>query len=451
MSMDIGCSKTELDLFTVPPVQRAILEDYVIESRHTSGSADDTSLEFNFAACTDDYTDLSQCSLTVRLKVVKLDTDVAPVHYDAPDDDGAEADGPDIDAVPVNLIFHSIWKQMDLFLNDELVESSLDYPFKSYLSTLFSYSSDSKNTWLPALEGWREDEPGKFDVLKQNGAIDSAKHLVKNGRVFELRGKPNFELFHQSRLIPNNVKIRVVLSKQRPAFYMMGNMGVGAQRLVNTKYKIITEKAVLSLRRCKLNPEEQLKIEKQIAHNGATFPTQAVIIKTVAVPQGLMETSVDSLFSNNEIPPRILIAQVDNDAYVGSYAKSPFNFKHNNLVQASVTYSGQTYSHSTDFVNKNKMGPYLELYKMMSHYPCDHSNGITKEQWEGGTTLIPFDLCPDQSYSGNFISRRKVGNISLSLRWSVPLPTNINLLIIALYDNSYYMGVNRDFQKALVY
>ena len=146
-----------------------------------------------------------------------------------------------------------------------------------------------------------------------------------------------------------------------------------------------------------------------------------------------------------------MIAQVDNTAYVGAYNQSPFNFKHNNIEHAAITYGGQTYSYDFDFTNKNKLEGYLSLYQIMSHYPCDHSIGLTKEDWEGGSMLIPFDLCADQSYIGDFVSRRKVGSISLNLRWTNALPVNTTLLIIGLFDNNYFMGVERLFSKALVY
>ena len=433
------CSKSELDLFSTPPVQDVIIEDYAIESRPSDPN--NSCLEFNFGASSDDYTDLSRCQLSLSLKVTKSDGN-APVHYTVTD--GNETQGADIDGVPVNLIFHSMWKQMDLFFNDDLVESSLDYGYKAYLTTLFSYSSEAKNTFLAALEGYRKDETGKFDIAKQSGAIESAKTLVKNGRVFELIGRPYLELFNQSRLIPNNVKIRLVMTRHSDAFCMMGFAG-------KVGYKIHIEKAVLRLRRCKLDPQEQLRIENRIAQKGAVFPTQSVVIKTVTMPADIRDYTVDSLFSNNEVPPRILIAQVDNTAYVGTYGQSPFNFKDNKISQASITYGGQTLSHEFDFTNKNKLGAYLNLYEIMSHYPCDLSIGVTKEDWEGGTTIIPFDLCSDQSYIGDFVSRRKVGSITLKLNWDAPLPSNTTLLIIGLFDNNYFMGSNRMFSRDLIY
>ena len=122
-----GCSKSELNLQIAPPIQNVILDDYIIESRPTDPN--NSSLEFNFGASTDDYSDLSQCFLSLEMKVMKSDGSV-PAHYSPPNaTTGVEAEGDDIDGVPISLIAHSIWKQVDLYLNDDLVASELDYPY----------------------------------------------------------------------------------------------------------------------------------------------------------------------------------------------------------------------------------------------------------------------------------------------------------------------------------
>ena len=435
------CSKSELDYFTVPPTQSVILDDYVIESRPTDPKSN--TLEFIFPSSSDDFSDLSQCFFKLDLKVTKANGS-APVHYGPLNTTtGNEPDGDDIDGVPVSLILHSIFKQLQLFLNDELVSSELDYGYKAYLTSLFSYSKEVKDTFLFDLEGYRTDEESKFDNSKQKGVIKTAKKLCKNGRTFQLKGRPYTELCMQSRLIPSNVKFRFVFTRASDAFCMMSHN--------EEKYKIVIDKAVMSLRRVKIDPEVQMKIEKQIAQSGAIFPSQSVVCKTFTIPQGLTDYTIASLFANSEIPSRLLIGQLDNKSYTGDYTLNPFHFKHKNLSYCGVTIGGQTFSYDFDFSAKNKVDAYLNLHQIMGNYPCDYSNGISKSLWESGLTLIAFDLCPDQSHHGDFVSKRREGSISLKLKWDSGLAENTSLLVIGMFDNSYIMGINRNFTRTVVH
>lgn len=434
------CSKSELDLFTQPRVQFSLEEDYVISSGPTDPNS--SSLEFILPKSSDDYTDLTKCFLKIRGKLTKKDGS-PPVHYGTPGTNGVIPDGDDVSVVPVNLILHSLWKQVDLYLNDDAVCSEGDYPYKSYFTALLSYSDEVKDTWLRDLEGWRTDEPGKFSEEKNTAQEWASQYLVNNGKEFELMGRPNLDLIMQPRLIPNNVKIRMVFTRASEEFCIMSHVD-------GEEYKIKILSATLSVRRCKINPEEQLKMERQIANTGAVYPVQSVIMKNITIPSGSNSFTVESVFSNGEIPPRLFIAQVANKAFVGHLEKNPFEFVHNNIIDASVSYDGQTFSYDFDFPNNTRREAYLRFLEIMGNYPCNTSSGLSYDDWERGNFIIAWDLCADQSYLGDFVSRRRLGNISMKLRWSRALADHTTLLIVGLYENSYFMSVNRTFSKTLV-
>ena len=113
------CSKSELDLFSTPMVQVAIVEDYGAETGPASALGDSRSIQFHIPESADDYTDLTKCYLKVRLKITKKNGD--PVtHYTgwestttvntagAFDNKGAEHS-----VVPVNLLLHSMFSQVN--------------------------------------------------------------------------------------------------------------------------------------------------------------------------------------------------------------------------------------------------------------------------------------------------------------------------------------------------
>ena len=64
------CSKSELDLFTVPPTQVAIQKGQWIDHQPVSSINASAPIEFNIIG-TEDYIDLSKTMLVVKVKVIK--------------------------------------------------------------------------------------------------------------------------------------------------------------------------------------------------------------------------------------------------------------------------------------------------------------------------------------------------------------------------------------------
>ena len=82
----------------------------------------------------DAYLDLANTYLLIRAKVVQgVGTELA-------------ADTP---VAPVNTWPHSLFSQVDVYLNDTLVTpSSNTYPFRSYVDTVLRYGDEAKNMHL---------------------------------------------------------------------------------------------------------------------------------------------------------------------------------------------------------------------------------------------------------------------------------------------------------------
>ena len=119
------CIKSELDLFTVPPVNISMERgDY--EVFHPVASISENSpLEFHVGGTSDQYVDLGRTKILLRVKISKLD--------------GSNLDDKQ-NISPVNLLLHSLFSQVDLKLNEVLVSPSVNtYPYKSYFEVLLSH------------------------------------------------------------------------------------------------------------------------------------------------------------------------------------------------------------------------------------------------------------------------------------------------------------------------
>ena len=98
------CLKSELDIFAVLPTQTSIESGSYVEYNPISSINDGTPIEFVISGGGQDYIDLANTQLYVKLNVRKADN--TPIV-------AASQVG------PVNLLLHSLFSEVDVNLNDD--------------------------------------------------------------------------------------------------------------------------------------------------------------------------------------------------------------------------------------------------------------------------------------------------------------------------------------------
>lgn len=142
------CAKSELDLFALPPTQTSIESGQWVHYKTVSSISENSPLEFVISA-SDDYIDLSQTLLSLTIKVCK--------------DDGSNCAAAD-NSAPVNNILHSMFSQVDVYLNQKLISPPNNtHAYKCYLETLLNYDSGAKRSHLTC-GLWYADTAGKMNV-----------------------------------------------------------------------------------------------------------------------------------------------------------------------------------------------------------------------------------------------------------------------------------------------
>ena len=133
-----------LALFSVPPNQIAVQGHFYEDIRPVS-QFQQTPLEFETNLQGDTYTDLSKSKLFLKVRILKANGNKL--------DETAKVS-------PVNLFFHALFKQVDVYFNRTLVSSSGDtYALKAYFKTLFNSTAEEKSTALQGQLFYR-DTPG---------------------------------------------------------------------------------------------------------------------------------------------------------------------------------------------------------------------------------------------------------------------------------------------------
>ena len=109
----------------------------------------------------------------------------------------------------------------------------------------------------------------------------------------------------------------------------------------NPSYKVKLISAVLLVSKVQLSPSFVLAHAKALESGLAKYPIKRVVCNTYTIPAGKLNGNHEKLFTG-QLPPRIVIGCVVNDAFNGNYVKNPFNFKHYALSKISLHPDGHT-------------------------------------------------------------------------------------------------------------
>lgn len=146
-----------------------------------------------------------------------------------------------------------------------------------------------------------------------------------------------------------------------------------------------------------------LSIQQHLETKPARYALRRSELKSIFLSAGRYEMTQNIFL--DQMPRRVIVAMVENAAYVGDKKKSPFNFKPFDIREISVTSGGTSYPftpYSLDFPN----GKYVRAYHdSMEGVGCANSlesNGIDMARFKNGWTVFCFVLTSTLSNESGF-------------------------------------------------
>ena len=334
------CSKSELNVLSVPPTMTAMQESQWVEHFPIASLTNNAPIEFIIRPQTEHWTDLSQSYLYVKFKIIKAD--------------GHALDA-DSNVAPVNNFLYSMFNSVDLYLNNKRISSNSDtYPYRAYIENLPSYNADNKSTFLNASVLWVEDTAAQFDTLNHDGAntgLQKRIAVISQSKNAELFGRLHLDLFQQEKYLPNGIEIRLRFNRSSPNFCLTGGNNA-------PNAKIVLETVGLHIRNVELLPVVANDLNQVIAQQNMKIPIRRVEVKTFTIGNGIQSKVEDHLFQG-QLPKRVFIAMVTNAAFNGGYATNPFRFQHFNLSKLDVSCNGHSI-HNRPFEPNFEEGLYLK-------------------------------------------------------------------------------------------
>ncbi|GBM15957.1 hypothetical protein AVEN_136364-1 [Araneus ventricosus] len=145
-----------------------------------------------------------------------------------------------------------------------------------------------------------------------------------------------------------------------------------------------------------------------------------------------------------QLPKRLVIGCVDNDAFHGSLSKNTFNFKHFNLNFIELYVDGQSVPYNLlepNFDQDNYIRAYKSLFLGTENSGQDREIFISREEYAKGYTLYVFDLSPDLC-DAEHLNLIKHGNLRLEMNFSKPLDQTIHRILSRdKHTSKFYKGV----------
>lgn len=409
--------KTEMDLFE-PEVKQIDIVNSTDEEVRPLNAVTEANPVVEFAIKgSEDYIDPSNLWLYVVCKITKSD--------------GADIDV-DAKVGPVNLLLHSLFSQVDVELNERLITTSSNtYPFRAYIETLLNHEYECKDTYLQS-ELWYKDTPGNFNQVDPAGGNTGLKdryEWLQRGRECELMGRLHIDIAHQPKLLLPNLDMRIKLRRAHHAFCLMSDDGTE---------KIVITQASLFVRRVKVSNEIRTQHAQKLQSGVfARYPVTRVDTKIMNIPNGTRNVSLDNVYMG-DIPKKLIMAMVSDDALAGSYKNNPFYLYHNNISRVSLNVAGEQIPAKPltfDFTPTDGftyLRGYVSLFKDLGLVYRGQGNDIDRNDYQYGYFLLAFDLTPDQADSYKTVT--KTGNLSIDLNFKESTD-KIALLLFAEFDN----------------
>ena len=217
------------------------------------------------------------------------------------------------------------------------------------------------------------------------------------------------DLSFQNHYLLNGVEIRLRLIRSKDIFCLHGNVA---------GCKVSLKEVVLFVHKVKPNSSIQLAHTKALQLATAKYPLRRVEVKSFTVPMGNRSITKENLFLG-QLPTRIVVGVVDNDAYNGAIQKSPFNFKHNNI----------------NFITICRDRVQIPSKPLQPDF--------------NGCALFAFDLTPQLDSAEIEFELIKHGNIRIEIHFADAVAQTLTAVVFAENDN--LLEIDHDRQIAFDY
>lgn len=431
-----------------------------VEHQPMSALQEGSAVEILVPALTNEYWDLHNSRLYMRVKMTRKN--------------GNDMQANDV-AAPINDIFNSFWKNVELKVGqEEISHSNSMHAYRSFIDHLL-HDSDESLTSEREMRLLYKDTAGQLDAVNANkpnpnqliagddlvlnaektalerSAADAALgndglyrryRAVQESREVELLGALSIDLFEQERYLLPGVSMRLRLTRQNQAFMVMATGDDYQLQLLDIK---------LYMRKVTPAPGVILGHKDALAKTTAKYPVTSKKVTSVALPAGIHDKKTETIFEG-QLPKRIAIAMVTAEAMSGAWTRNPFNFQHFGLTKMQLEVNGEPVRSEalTPSVKDHRYIHCFEtLFRGVNKLDGERGSIIKRSDWPKGYSLYVFDLTPDMDADDSY-TLLKTGTVRLDLQFGEPLGEAVNVVVYAEFDQLIEITAEHNVSRAYV-
>ena len=402
----------------------------------TPPSADQV-MEFIIPKTTKHMIDLGRTEFSFTFHVAKLNNEKMRIKVT----DGVPVDADTNEyATPINLPFHTFWKQIEILAGDgdEIISKTNDQnAYQAYIETILETSAAEKQGWLKHYQMFHMDQNAMdqvnpFNTDNINPGHNERWKIVRNGDDITVFGKLMNDICQQNRYILNGILLRIKIRPYPEAFRLVTSTNVA------NSAKIFLSKA--NLRLCKVVPKTSVLsgLSAGFDVSAAQYPIRKIDIRTREIPSGSLGPNFDNLFSG-EIPSKMIVAFVQTTAFNGDYSLNPLYFHHMNMKSIKVYLNGEqtpdTSSYECDFSKPNSN--FLHLVAALNKWKYNDykyfDSGITPEIFKNGCALFCFNLDPAVPTNMSIWPPPKTGTVKLDIIFGAATNRPYKMLLYSIF------------------
>ncbi|MCG8035337.1 MAG: hypothetical protein JAZ03_24590 [Candidatus Thiodiazotropha taylori] len=394
---------SELQLFDLPGTQTSVNEIYNEEIRPLAAISGDGPYEFRInGQHSTDYLDLKNSQLYVRLKVQKADGS----------DLTSEAVG------PANLFLQSLFSATEVTLQNKASISNNYNPYRAYIHTLLRYGQDALSSQVQT-QGWYiddSDSPGVTDPAGANNGLFERANWIGTSKTLDLQGPIFHDLFSMERYLLNQVDVKLKVYRSPASFALLA-------KDAKTHFKINIEDIYVLARKIRVSPAVLYGHSTILEKRNALYPYTKVECRSQSVATGSTSFNWDNLFQGRK-PEKVIVGFVKSKALNGDYTTNPYNFENCGINHIALYADGLPVGGNPlkmDFTVADGtaiMRAYTNLLMSSGKWRQDEWNALDIKRFISGSTLFAFQLEPDFSHHGEYMSLMKNGNVRLEVQFS---------------------------------
>ena len=415
------CSSSSLEFFSETPIQNEITDGrYQKIAPETGITPNSKQIDF---------------TVTGKTEVLDLNNTFIETTFRLLTGAGAALPG-GTEASAINYIGSTMWQQIKLSLGGQWVATATDQPYRAMLETLSTMGKGSIRTWLQAA-GWYTDTAGKHDDKSDaNVGFKLRKGLAAGGNTVTVYSRIHCDLFNQDKYLIPGVPVRLSLTRHSDDFCIMA-----ATDDADVKIEIVDVN--LHVYKLELIGSKLTETTRLLQSNDAKYNYSAMQLYTSTEAKGPLSAVIHPQFATDDIPTRILVAMVSNDAFNGKKSKNPFNFQTFNIKSINILLDGKSIHGSPQEFNPAKSvydAGYWALQQATGYMFKNEGLSISKEEYANGNFIMAYNLSPTQC-DGSYRDPIKTGKLSIDLKFNEALPHTINILVLAEFER--LMTINK--------